>query len=44
MGVIGPSQRNLRRWGMTSKPTLDNTSSKPTTQNEIKSSIDEKVI
>lgn len=23
MGVIGPSQRNLRRWGMTSKPTLD---------------------
>lgn len=44
MGVIGPSQRNLRRWGMTSKPTVDNTSSKPTTQNEIKSSIDEKVI
>ena len=43
MGVIGPSNRNLRRWGMTNKPVGNEPRLMQQSKIEIRPSIEEKV-
>lgn len=44
MGVVGPSQRNLRRWGMLGNSNKTNDNPISSTKEVIKPSIEEKVV